>query len=90
MSSESRLNRALLEVEDELRAAMDRYPAMQSAHEGYAVLLEEADELWTEVKRHAPHKPNFHRMHEEAVQVAAMSVRFLIDVTLPALAAEDA
>ena len=50
-----------------------------SAHEGYAVLLEEMDELKAEVwkKRHIR---DINRMRKEAVQVAAMALCFLTDV----------
>lgn len=65
------LNMVLREYESAARA----WPAMQSAHEGYAVILEELDELWDEVKAQ-----DFRRMEEEAVQVAAMAMRFVIDV----------
>jgi|GEM_PF-5944413 len=50
---------------------------LRSAHEGYAVILEELDELWEEIKRKDRDKK---RMRAEAVQVAAMATRFLIDV----------
>ena len=70
---------AVTAVRDELRRAMAVFKPMASAHEGYAVLLEEMDELWHEVKAQ-----DFPRMHDEAVQVAAMALRFLIDVKLEA------
>jgi hypothetical protein len=50
---------------------------MHGAHEGYAVILEELDELWAEVKAQV-HNPD--RMRKEALQVAAMAVRFVEDV----------
>lgn len=62
----------------ELQGAMLRYPAFNSAHEGYAVLLEEVDELWTEVKKR-PSARDVQAMRAEAVQVAAMALRFIID-----------
>lgn len=48
-----------------------------SAHEGYAVLQEEVEELWEEVKKREPDKV---RMRAEAIQVAAMALRFVMDV----------
>lgn len=60
----------------ELHAAQAKFGPFASAHEGYAVLLEEVDELWHEVKH-----GSIDRQREEAVQVAAMALRFLIDVT---------
>lgn len=59
----------------ELAEAQAKFPPFNSAHEGYAVLKEEVDELWQEVKHGSRH-----RQREEATQVAAMAVRFLIDV----------
>lgn len=48
-----------------------------SRHEGYAVLHEEVDELWDAVKRNLPDN----RLKEEATQVGAMALRFLVDCT---------
>jgi hypothetical protein len=65
-------------IADELRKAMKKHSRpMASAHEGYAVILEELDELWDEVKKQYPNKG---RQLEEAIQVAAMAARFMIDV----------
>ncbi len=62
----------------ELVKAQDKYPAFHSNHEGYAVIREEVDELWDEVKKSKPFESN-ERLRKEAVQVAAMALRFLID-----------
>lgn len=70
----------LAEVEDELRSATAKYGPMASPHEGYAVILEELDELWEEVRKR-PDRRDPARMREEAVQVAAMAVRFMRDCT---------
>jgi hypothetical protein len=61
-------------VRAELARAAAKHPQFNSRHEGYAVLLEEVDELWDDVKadRQAP-------AMDEAVQVAAMAIRFLTD-----------
>ena len=56
-----------------------RWPAMNSAHEGFAVLAEEVDELWDHVKTRQPDR-DIAAMTREAVQVAAMALRFLTDV----------
>lgn len=68
---------AIRDAEAELRRAMQKFPAFNSAHEGYAVLLEEVEELWEEVRKHAGDRA---AMRAEAVQVAAMALRFLADV----------
>lgn len=50
-----------------------------SAHEGFGVLLEEVDEL----KRHVWTKQenrDLHEMYKEAIQVAAVAIRFAAEV----------
>ena len=42
--------RAALDVLNEYRRAGETYDEFTSPHEGYAVLLEEVDELWDEIK----------------------------------------
>ncbi len=67
------------DVTGELASAVARYPAMNSPHEGYAVILEELDELWDEVKKKPSARSNV-AMRDEAIQVAAMAIRFVIDI----------
>lgn len=67
-------------IRDELVRATSVFAPFASAHEGYAVTLEELDELWDEVKANRPD-----RAAEEAVQVAAMGARFVLDLGLPYL-----
>lgn len=64
----------------ELERAMQSFPPFHSAHEGYAVILEEVDELWEEVKGHTG-PTRTANMRKEAIQVAAMALRFVHDVT---------
>ena len=63
----------------EVSDAESKWPPFNSAHEGYAVLLEEVDELkahvWMNQKRR-----DIEAMRAEAIQVAAMAVRFVRDV----------
>ncbi|WP_128000368.1 hypothetical protein [Piscinibacter defluvii] len=73
------LDAALAQVRAEVLRAIERYPAFNSSHEGYAVIAEELDELWDDVKRNFPQGAR-----EEAIQVAAMGVRFIMDVKVPA------
>ncbi|GAB6170579.1 hypothetical protein JCM15765_00570 [Paradesulfitobacterium aromaticivorans] len=58
----------------ELERANKNYPGFNSAHEGYAVILEELDELWAEVKKKHPDKD---RLRDEAIQVGAMAMKFV-------------
>jgi hypothetical protein len=69
-------------VDEELRRATGLHGAFISAHEGYAVILEEMDELKAEVwKKQSLRDPA--AMVREAVHVAAMATRFLVDIALP-------
>jgi hypothetical protein len=69
-------------IEAELRKATSMHGTFHNAHEGFAVLLEEVDELKGEVwKNPAKHPERMGRIREEAVQVGAMAARILVDLT---------
>lgn len=59
----------------ELMRAQAKFPPMASLHEGYAILKEEVDELWDEVKGQQRRE----RIAAELLQVAAMAVRMYLD-----------
>ncbi len=60
----------------ELTRARQKWPAgFHSGHEGYAVIKEELEELWEAVRR-----DDVSAQRSEAVQIAAMALRFLTDV----------
>ena len=63
------------EIKIEYEMATSKFGPFNSTHEGYAVIKEEVDELWDAIKG------NFHPsiLEEEAIQVAAMAIRFLTD-----------
>ena len=70
-----RIFNILHDIEAELYRAMEKFPAaFHSGHEGYAVIREELDELWDAVKSN-----NEVHACREAVQVAAMAVRFILE-----------
>lgn len=65
------------DVADELARARRKFPGAQnSPHEGWAVIQEEVDELWDDVKANASRG----QMRKEAIQIAAMAVRFIEDL----------
>ena len=64
----------------ELEFAKANFPPMHSEHEGYAIIKEEFEELWDEIKKN-PKKRDKAALRKEAIQVAAMALRFLEDLT---------
>ncbi len=68
----------LSDVHAELERATAQHAPMSGPHEGWAVIFEELDELWDEVRGHSDNRTE--RMRYEAIQVAAMAVRFVIDI----------
>lgn len=91
----------LQDVANELKSARATHAPMNSHHEGYAVILEELDELWEVCKTNThsferalpkwainvepSDKPTLRRlkreaMRKEAIQVAAMAIRFIQDI----------
>lgn len=89
----STVSPVLQEVAAELAKARATHAPMNGHHEGYAVILEELDELWEVCKRNthsrsldpvdAPEELRYRKrldMRKEAIQVAAMAIRFIEDV----------
>lgn len=73
----SETQQILREIGEELERAEFKFPPFNSAHEGYAVILEELDELWHEIKNNK--RPQSHvRQRKEAIQVGAMAARFVL------------
>lgn len=74
------------EVAAELAKARETHAPMNGHHEGYAVILEELDELWEVCKKNThglityPREAKRAEMRKEAIQVAAMAIRFIEDV----------
>lgn len=68
-------------VEMEVKRAKSMFPAdFVNQHEGYAVILEELDELWDEVKKNQKNY-DLWAMRKEAIQCAAMCIRFATELT---------
>lgn len=75
---EDRVDRILSVVRAELLRATDEFGPFNSPHEGYAILKEEVEELWSDIKGDEGHSP---LAQMEATQVAAMAVRYIFDCT---------
>lgn len=73
------LNKAVTDAISEAVSARKTWPAFYNAHEGFAILNEEFDELkahvWTNQKRR-----DLAAMRKEAIQVAAMALCFAAEV----------
>lgn len=65
----------------ELNAAAQNHKPMNSLHEAYAVILEELDELWEQVKLKQRLR-NSTNIKTELRQIAAMALRALVDLDL--------
>lgn len=74
------INSVLAEICVEVERAEAKHAPMHSAHEGYAVILEELDELKAEVWKGGSVPRDPVAMRKEAIEVAAMAVRFIRDV----------
>ncbi len=68
-------------VAEELQIARNMHKPMNSAHEAYAVILEELDEFWEEVKKKRELRDNTN-MAKELIQIAAMAIRAASDLKL--------
>ena len=71
-----RLDIGLASIREELNRATKKFGPFKSAMEGLAIIEEEVDEFKHEV-RHG----TLDKARQEAVQVAAMALRFLVDIT---------
>ena len=74
----SPVEQAIDMIRTELTFARKKFDKFNSAHEGYAVILEELDELWDQVKKR-PELRNSYELRKEATQVAAMSLAFMLE-----------
>ena len=67
---------ALQRILTEHNKAAERFEPLISTHEGYAVLLEEVEELWELIKQNGTKS----QLAAEAKQVGAMAMRFMTDL----------
>ena len=77
----SRYEEAAQDALNEVLRAKTLFPAhFVNQHEGYAVILEELDELWDEVKKNQRNY-DFQAQRKEVIQCAAMCLRFAAELT---------
>lgn len=72
---EAEVDHMLQHVKEEYFQARSKFKPYNSSHEGWAVIWEELDEMWDEVKAN-----NLRGAHREALQVAATALAFLLEV----------
>jgi hypothetical protein len=85
---ENRRTLAMSAIVNEYYKAANRFGPFHSAHEGIAVIKEELDELWDEIKKN-PESRSPEKMLEEAAQLGAMAKRFIVDICLPEIARKN-
>jgi hypothetical protein len=77
---DEKLNIALDDIRREVLRAKDIYKAdFVNQHEAYAVILEEVDELWAEIKKNQK-VYDLQEQRKEAKQAAAMLVRLMVEL----------
>ena len=69
------------DVQGELERVRSVRGPMNSVHEGYAVLLEELDEFWEEVRKRRSNRDAL-LMYNELVQIATVAQRIAEDVVI--------
>lgn len=75
-----KLQYALTDISDEVLRAKEKYPNDFASHnEAYAVILEEIDELWDEIKKKQSNY-DLAAQRKEATQAAAMLVRLMVEL----------
>lgn len=66
--------RVISDLTAEHQKAVDAHGYYNSLHEGYAVLLEEVDELWEHVRKRRVDRSR-KEIYEECIQIAAVAVK---------------
>lgn len=77
---EAHIDAAIMIISREAHRAAKLHGPMRGGHEGKAIIEEELDELWEEVKKF-PHQ-DMTAMQTEATHIGAMAARFIADICL--------
>lgn len=75
--TEQRIAEIAREIAAEVARAERKHKPLNSPHEGYAVILEELDELWEHVRADTGRS---REARKEAIQIAAMGLRYVLNV----------
>ena len=73
------LQEILEDIRKEFEFATNKYGGFNSVHEAYAIILEEVNELWEEVKASQKNQSRLEFVKKEAIQVATMAIRLIFD-----------
>ena len=69
----TRLGEVFTDIQDEFFESCNKHDKVfNTTHEGYAVLKEELEELWDDIK-----KDNWNNIYDEAAQVGAMAMKLM-------------
>lgn len=74
-----RQDKVVAEFYEEINKGVNKFGNYNSYHEAYAVIKEEFDELWDELKVNADNR-DLTKVYEEAIQVAATSYRLAEEI----------
>jgi hypothetical protein len=73
-----KLNDAIDQVICEIELAKSKWPGdFKNTHEAYAVIKEEFDELWDEIRKKNPERE---QLRHEAIQTTAMLFRLITEL----------
>ena len=76
MNDQEKREDVLFMFRTEYQRATEKFGPFASYHEGYAVLKEEVEELWDEIKGQQRNDV----LLEKAIQIGAMAMRFIMDL----------
>lgn len=74
---DARVDMVLSDISAELLKARKKFPPFSTADEGFAVFLEEFEELWDEIKGN---NDRTEAAYAEAKQTGAMALSFMLDI----------
>ena len=77
----SGIARAVKLIIGEYNQTITRNDPLESSYEGWALIKQEVDELWAEIKK-GKLNGSQEELQREAVQISAMAMRFVVELCL--------